>query len=1344
MNKSIFRVLLRLLQSGVLVGALAAVLVGGAIALGGDDTPSYTPGTAPPKLSDTGEEALLQYDLEITGRRTAGDNPIDIVKAGQLRAKAANAAKELQKQGIPSGATTFKAGWTALGPNPIVQVQRSDNAFAAVSGRIGALAIRPSNGQFILGAAQGGIWLYDASTRTWSPKTDNAESLAIGAIAIAPSHDATIYAGTGEGALSGDSMFGDGILKSTDGGNTWTHVSGDYFQGVSTAGLAVDPTNPNHLYAAIDRGRGGARRTTPAEHSRYGIWESKDGAVTWTLLKEAKSELNGATDIEIDPQTPATLYASFWGDAMYKSTDAGQTWSTMMNGLPSDADYAGGSTRFSISVSHPSASAPAVLYSGFDYNKASDGSHVVGRVWKSTNAGASWTQLPAGSGINSVSDYCGTQCFYDNVIQADPTNPNIVFAAGSFGYNLSPPSGGVFRSIDGGQTWVNLGWDQHPDFHALAFDPTNTAHVLIGSDGGVWYSANRGGRPNGTASPLSAVDWQDLNGTVDPATSAVLHRTGLAISQFTSVANVPQVPAGLATERFWGGTQDNGTLRKSVNSATWFDVASGDGGQVLVDPTTDTCTPVTAPSCFVYGTYFGVSPYRYTDGGAAFFSNAFIESGINTADRSDFYLPWVMNQLNTNQLFLGTYRLYRTDNARASSPGAVQWQAISPDLTTGCTGIAPNGARNCTISAIGVGGGEAVYTGSLDGQVYVSTDAQASDDPTWTQLDPKGKVLPNRPVAQIAVDRSNYRTAYLAYDGFSDATPKNPGHVFKTSDGGQSWTDISGNLPDTSVNSVILDPTYPNTLYVGTDAGSFVTYNGGTDWSTLGTGGIPDVGVWQLDLDPAHRILASGTHGRGAFRLQDPSTPMPSLVLAANDSGVPVGPGSNIDYTITLHNIGNADASGVKITDPVPDNTTFVSADHGGTSSGGVVTWSGLSVPKGTPGTGGSVAVHLTVKIGSLKTKVSSIVNDGSGATSAEGPSTTGSPVVTPIAPQFGVGFAPPSQSDAAHVGSSVNYHVTVTNLGFNASGDSFAMSSSGSTAGYTVSFLNSTCTAALTGNRTANLAPGASADVCVKVTVPAGASDGDASTATVKATSVGDPTASASGTVKTIAVAKDWLLVDGDGSPNGSPGPHNPDVQSYYTTALNSAIGASAYSTWDLATDPNLPQGYLLAHKNVVWFTGVSYPGPISPYEGELTAFLNGGGRLFMSGQDILDQAAGTTTFVHDFLHITWDGTEAQNDKPTANVNGVATNPVTTGIGAVPLDHSVLLGNEFEDQITPNGTAQGAFTDDTSTPTKPVYDALSYAGTYKVVFLAFPFEEYGTATQKADLVTRVKNFFGP
>ncbi|MEA2306318.1 MAG: hypothetical protein QOH43_3598, partial [Solirubrobacteraceae bacterium] len=155
------------------------------------------------------------------------------------------------------------------------------------------------------------------------------------------------------------------------------------------------------------------------------------------------------------------------------------------------------------------------------------------------------------------------------------------------------------------------------------------------------------------------------------------------------------------------------------------------------------------------------------------------------------------------------------------------------------------------------------------------------------------------------------------------------------------------------------------------------------------------------------------------------------------------------------------------------------------------------------------------------------------------------------------------------------------------------------------------------------------------------------------------------------------------------------------------------------------------------VWFTGNSYPGPLLPYESELTSFLDGGGRLLLSGQDILDQAAGTTPFVHDYLHVAWDGSEAQNDKGTATVTGV-TASLADGVGAVPLHHEVLQA-EYEDQVTPTAGASGIFTDETGKT-----DALSYAGSYKVVFLAFPFEAYGSAPQKADLMKRVLGFFGP
>jgi len=478
--------------------------------------------------------------------------------------------------------------------------------------------------------------------------------------------------------------------------------------------------------------------------------------------------------------------------------------------------------------------------------------------------------------------------------------------------------------------------------------------------------------------------------------------------------------------------------------------------------------------------------------------------------------------------------------------------------------------------------------------------------------------------------------------------------------------------------------------------------------------GFPNVAIDQIDLNSYDRIIMAGTHGRGAFRLKDNSAPVPALVISKADAGVPVGPGTNLDYTITVRNIGNAAATGVNITDPVPANTSFVSADSGGANDGGTATWTGLTVAAG-----GSVAVHLRVLIDpALKSKTTSIVDDGFKATSAEGPSASGSPTVTPIAPAFAVVVAPATQTSGARPGNTVTYPVTLTNLGFNT--DHYNMSSSGGT--FPVTFYDATCTTATTS--TLSVAPGATTGACAKVTIPATGTG--TNVATITATSAGNPAVSGSATAKTIAITVDTLLVDEDGNSR--------DTNAFYTTALTTA--GVPFITWDLNADPNLTASFMESFKNIIWFTGNSFPAPISAYETSLTAYLNNGGHLFVSGQDLLDQAAGTTPFVANYLHVTWDGSETQNDKATKNVNGVAAT-LTAGVGAVPLDATVL-GNTFMDEITPNGGAVGIFTDDAAKT-----DGLSFSGTYKVVFLPFAFEEYGTAAQKADLVARVMTFFG-
>ncbi|HYU03250.1 MAG TPA: glycoside hydrolase domain-containing protein, partial [Jatrophihabitantaceae bacterium] len=327
--------------------------------------------------------------------------------------------------------------------------------------------------------------------------------------------------------------------------------------------------------------------------------------------------------------------------------------------------------------------------------------------------------------------------------------------------------------------------------------------------------------------------------------------------------------------------------------------------------------------------------------------------------------------------------------------------------------------------------------------------------------------------------------------------------------------------------------------------------------------------------------------------------------------------------------------------------------------------------------------------------------------------------ITLPPAPAHAVTLAPGRQNGGARLGTEATYSEHLTNAGYEA--DSYTVSSSST---WTAHVYDTSCSTPL--STTGTVQPGDSVDLCVKVSVPASAANADTSDTTITATSTTDSSVSATAKLTTIAVSVDTLVVDGDmGGPN---------AESYYEDAL-SANGVS-YSYWDLSADPALPLSMLTAHKNVIWFTGNAWPGPITPYESELAAFLDGGGRLFMSGQDILDQSAGTTPFVHDYLHINWDGSETQNDKPTANVHGVPGNAVTDGIGSIQLDHSAL-GSSYEDEVTPIAPATAAFTDDTSAP-----DALTVtAGAYKVVFLGFPFEAYGTAADKADLMNRVLSY---
>src|SRR3954453_16245975 len=422
----------------------------------------------------------------LESRYLAGTQPLSPEAAASYRnAAAVKAGRARHVSGTTSNsltAATAAPSWTEVGPHPVRQFGRTTTTRQSVTGRISTLAVSKS-GLIYAGGAQGGLWRYDPNTTTWTSLTDTLPTLAVGAVALAPSNENVIYLATGEGDLSGDSYTGDGVWKSTNAGATWSHVSGTKFIGATISRLIVSPTNANKVYVATIRGRGGVRRVTPPTNQTWGVYRSVTGGKYWQMLKGTKDPNHGATDLEFDPNQPGVLYATFWNDGIYKSNSGGTGWTSLNNklaaaiiALPPNAapDYPG----IRIAIATADLGTHTLIYAGLDWYNATDGAHRNSRLFRSDDDGKTWAftgQAPAGT-IDSVNNYCDIQCTYDNVVEVDPSNPNIVYAAGEYNYSNSPQLGGIYRSTDAGAIWKTLGVDLHPDFHALAIHPNNSAH----------------------------------------------------------------------------------------------------------------------------------------------------------------------------------------------------------------------------------------------------------------------------------------------------------------------------------------------------------------------------------------------------------------------------------------------------------------------------------------------------------------------------------------------------------------------------------------------------------------------------------------------------------------------------------------------------------------------------------------------------------------------------------------------------------------------------------------------------------------------------------------------------
>lgn len=753
-----------------------------------------------------------QTTIPVERYLTARDQ-VEAMAQHSVRLEASFPSEQNGGAGSVSAQSVVFGAWQNLGPGNI-------------GGRTRALLIHPTSpSTMYAGGVAGGVWKTTDGGASWVPLNDLLPSLAIGSLAMDPTNPNVIYAGTGEGFGNGDSVRGAGIFKTTDGGVTWAQLAATNtpdFHYVND--LAVSKNGSHAVYAA----------------TRTGVWRSLDGGASWSRVLEPfggegcfdlAARTDTATDTLFAVCTVFKPVASYNETAIFRNTNAagGDVWQQVYT------ESQMGRTSLAIAPSNQNVIyALAASYAPGNYFL---GMHAVFRSESNGDLG-SWTarvRNTSTSRINTLlltnflfagSPSCGSgvyynQGWYDNVIAVDPADKDRVWAGGI----------DLFRSDDGGANWgIASYWFfartdpkfAHADQHAIVFHPqynggTNKT-MFVGNDGGIFRTsdaraavATGDGALCGTT--ISSVTWASLN-------------ANYGVTQFYQGVSYPD------GTRYFGGTQDNGTVRgDDATGSTWSTVAGGDGGYVAVDP---------ANTSVIYFSYQNWAINKSTDGGQTASSAM---NGI-TGDSGLFITPFLMDPTSSSRLWTGGSFLWRTVNAAAS------WQQASAAL-------------NGKVSAIAVASTNAnrVLVGTSAGYIYRNTAALIAGSGTaWAGSKPQDGY-----VSSVAIDPSNESIAYATYSNFGLT------HVWKSLDGGVTWTGIDGSgttgIPDIPVHSIVIDPVQAARLYVGTDLGVFVSLDRGATW-LVETTGFANVVTESLSLKPGSPpTLFAFTHGRGAWRV---------------------------------------------------------------------------------------------------------------------------------------------------------------------------------------------------------------------------------------------------------------------------------------------------------------------------------------------------------------------------------------------------------------------------------------------------------------------------------------------
>lgn len=712
-----------------------------------------------------------------------------------------------------AGPGSLLGAWTSLGPSN-------------QGGRTRQLLIDPTNTNVMYTAAVGGgVWKSTNAGASWDQLTDlKLPNIAVASLAMDPKNSQILYAGTGEGVFNGDAIRGAGIYKTTDGGTTWSPLAttvpaagalGDFSY---VFNIVVSTRSSQRLYAS----------------TRTGLFRSNDGGGTWTQLINGAG-VNGCHDIAMQVNrsvgyvfaacgtfTQASIYRGLDGPAtsfssVFTTTDMGRTSLAI---APSNENY----------VYAMSASA------------SGDGLLGVFRSTANGNTGSWTSQVDTSKKLNTLllsnPVYAYTECvgsaagfynqgWYDNVLAVDPMDPNRIWSGGI----------DLFRSDDGGKNWgvASYWWFDsgstspyaHADNHVIKFHPgydgVANKKMYVASDGGVFRTDDARAAvgtsiSNVCGAPASgAVTWTELN-------------NNYTTTQFYYGSVYPD------GNTYFGGFQDNGTWRGTTASTNWQKLLGGDGGYTAVD------TSAGAAATVLFGEYTGLSIQKSTDNGANWNDAV---TGISDNGFA-FIAPFTMNTSNRQHLWTGGWDLWRTTNQGTS------WQHASNSTP---------GAGSVSAVASSPSDTNKVIVGMSDGYLLFNTAAlSASGSTIWASTRPRTAFL-----SDVAFDPTNSTIAYATYETFSGNS------VYRSVDSGATWTAVPGTgvnvLPKVPAHAVVVDPTNPSRIYVGTDIGVYTSIDSGANWYREVTG-FGNVSVEHLEINgTGTKRLFAFTHGRGAWRV---------------------------------------------------------------------------------------------------------------------------------------------------------------------------------------------------------------------------------------------------------------------------------------------------------------------------------------------------------------------------------------------------------------------------------------------------------------------------------------------